>query len=714
MQILISIIFIIYSNTTLAVTSDLTCSKKGLDVFFINGVLIDDKAFKDEFSVQAEAFFDKLDMNRVDLNRSYPPETIKKHNHTEGILRDIAESYFLYLARDESKQKLPLKTTLRLLLMSLMNKNAKLDEYCSLNKALEVCEELKKIIYDKQNSQAAADLGVFKDEAYKSLIERGRKLIFITHSGGNLMADRVRDFIRLQLPPEYYGLTGHVSLARPYFTLHENVETIVFEEDGVIESLRIAGQNTPAGNVSLQEKCDNFRFLPWFNHGFDCYLGNNPVQQSLYDIPGLVPSVEIAKAAVYKVASRLANNDENCCNKGNGKVWINDDNTIGGFLSGEVKVESGKVTILKGAQICGSGTINATNDPTKHVFGEQVVINGKINFNSKFKINGTTKSSTSSILITEEGTDVQMFNVNLNGELYFKKPAVTAPNIDPWIISATVTGKNEIIGPVRITQSNFLKDLKISSSFMPLVIQNLKMNSAGSLNLTNNRNDQSTTLNDITVEAPLNVSSKLIELSGAKFYGSTTASAPENVRLSGEYRGTSVLSAGNFVSLNGKFKSISGSCDDRIFLQGQISDSLKISDCDFITGGVTSNGPLDMRGSYNLGVSFLGGGTIIGSKSSVNNLTANVSGTTNITAPNGFRMGGGFGGSQYIVIGNVSYTSSATCESGLFVDGPYSGDISASLNSSANTSYCSGALNECNTWGTCESKLGLPKKPKTI
>lgn len=712
MQILIFAMCLLLRVEVFAALSDLTCSKNGLDIFFINGVLIDDKAFRKDFTPQADTFFTEIvkQKNRLDLHPS-SIESIIKHNNTEGLLRDIAESYFLYLMRNESKEKLPLKTTLRLLLMSLMNKNAQLDEYCSLNKALDICKELKKIIYDKQNYQTIADLGLFKDEAYKSLVERKRKLIFVTHSGGNLMADRVRDFILNELPPEYYPLTGHVSLARPYFTQHKNVETIVFEEDGVIESLRLAGQNTPPGNVSLQTRCDNFRFLPWFNHGFDCYLGNNLVQQNLYDIPRIVQSVEIVKAAVYKVASNLANNDENCCNKSpKGKVWINDDTSIGGFISEKIKIESGKVTINKGAQLCGTGSINATSDSSKHIFGEQVIINGQINLNSKFKVLGTTSISSSSVLTTDAGTDVQLNNLTLNGSLRFKKPAENVSQIDPWIIGATVNGTNEITGPVRITQSTFLKDMRISSKNVPLLIQNLKITGAGSLNLTENKNDQYTSISNIIVEAPLVVSGSNVNITGIKNYGSTTVTASESVGLSGEFRGTSSVTSGTYIGLSGKFNSVSGSCDKHIFLQGQLLDSLKFGDCDHINGSLTSNAPIELKGSYNISSELIGGGSVVGSKSPENYLAGIVSGTTNINAPNGFSLSG-WGLTNYIVEGSVSYTSSATCISYLSTLGNYVGDISVSLSSDANTSYCANSYSpSCVTWGSCSRKESQMKK----
>lgn len=461
------IVFILclINNSALASLTDLSCSQNGTKVLFINGVFIDDKAFA-SFKIDAENFFGKLDYTQIDINNKELLIPDYRHNQSEGKLRDIAEAYFLYLIRDETKEEMPLELALKLLTASLINDNIQLDDLCKSNNTRETCKEIKKIILNNEKNQTMMDLGAFKDVAFEALVTNKQKLIFVTHSGGNLMADRVRDYVKLNLPKEYYDLTGHVSLARPYNTQHKNVETLVFDQDGVIASLRIAGQNTPDGNVDLIEPCDTFRFLPWFNHGFDCYLGDHKVKQTAYDLPDESPSVDVVKAAIYKVASNLGNNDYSCCKKKPGKFRRNADGSPGGFVSNDLKITTGDIFVQAGAKICATGEILATNDPTKHFFGASVKLNGKFFSDSQFEISGNQViSSETSEIISKLGStkSFTLKNSEIDGKLELKtNSSVVHPN--PIRLSGNFYGSNILNGNISITYVN-LRNAILTGNF---------------------------------------------------------------------------------------------------------------------------------------------------------------------------------------------------------------------------------------------------------
>lgn len=73
--------------------SDLTCSKGGTYIVFINGVNVDDLKFR-EFRKNVEAFALRLELRKVDnKNMSFGAF----HNSSVNLLVDVGETYFEFL-----------------------------------------------------------------------------------------------------------------------------------------------------------------------------------------------------------------------------------------------------------------------------------------------------------------------------------------------------------------------------------------------------------------------------------------------------------------------------------------------------------------------------------------------------------------------------------------------------------------------------------------
>lgn len=732
------IILILISARVYANISHLTCSKNGTNLIYINGVDINNWEHTKFESLATGLSSDLLPRN-IDAKDDF--FVTVPHNRSEGLLRDIAESFFLFANRG-SKTKLSNKVgysaskkIIKFLVAGLMSDRGKLEYLCNpyikrdsngelINKICltdpvpqdpnapitekNICCSIDKIKMEAQKSVAFEDLGKFRTIVVEKL-KNDQKVILVTHSAGAMFADRIKDYVK-RYYPQYSDYLGTLAIARPFRSNHkENEYFLNSQKDPVLNQINETGINeTPAPNLFFKTNCDIEVPFPvdYRNHDFSCYLSEaalSPGVPLLFNTPNPTSRYYI-KDYIYRVASDLGNNDVACCNKAAGKIWINNGDVNGGFISKNIEI-SGKVMIESGAQLCGSGVITASNDPTKHVFQKDVIINGKLDLNSSFSFSGNTQTSENSKLVSEPGVSFLLLNTNVTGEINFKPSASSTVGNYQNIIGGTIAGQNKLMGPVTLSGSNVFKDVDVYTMYRPLTLTNFAMNGMGSLKLTNKRQDAPTTIQNVVLEAPLAVSSSLLDLNGSKILGATSVISPDIVQIPGvEFRGTTSISSGSSITLSGKFKNFSGSCDNYIHLLGSnITDSLQISNCDYLTGYVNSNGPLTLEGTYNISAQLLGGGSLVGSKSQVNNVAAYVTGTTNVSAPSRFDMKGGFGFSQYIVNGNVNYVSSSPCGAQLLVEGPYNGDISATLSGNSTTSYCSGSSQQCTTYGTCGS-----------
>lgn len=241
--------------------------------------------------------------------------------------------------------------------MLCFNKKILASQACRSDDRLkEICGELEKIKAEKQASATFQDLGKLRKRVTE-VLQSNQKIIFVTHSAGAMFADRARDSIITYLP-SYKDYTSHLAIARPLKSTHINKYDVIFDKDPLISFLREEGLPVPDTNVTLLGSCGEEIYD---NHNFSCYLSNQSVSADLtIHEPDQPKAIDVIKDGIYKVASFLGNNDKGCCEKGQGKIWLNWGNDNGGFVGKSMDV-SGNIVIHEGVSLCGNGKIEGSS-----------------------------------------------------------------------------------------------------------------------------------------------------------------------------------------------------------------------------------------------------------------------------------------------------------------------------------------------------------------
>lgn len=399
--------FIFYSLNTFATLSHLSCSKNGTHIMFINGVNVGNFEHS-EFSTEASAFFVSLDKSFVDsknnLTASIP------HNRSEGLLKDTAETFYLYAYRQKNKNIDPeppsytaVKEISQVLVAGLMTRKDKLNHLCGkylkrdengdlLNDICknspglpkfdqdvsikDACCAIGEIMIQGQSSVTFEDLGAMRASVLEKL-QSNQKVILVTHSAGSMFADRIRDFIN-QYYPKYKNLIGTLSLARPFRSNHkERSYFLNSNKDPILKKLRSTElRETPIPNLIFSKNCDAVIPFPadYRNHEFSCYLTKTNVTGGKLLFNTSVPTSNYyIKDFIYRIASEFENNDENCCNKAKGKVWRDDwycnngypDLCQTSFVSAKSTLDIKDSSMMNDSFICGKYVIQSQSNDTR-------------------------------------------------------------------------------------------------------------------------------------------------------------------------------------------------------------------------------------------------------------------------------------------------------------------------------------------------------------
>lgn len=467
--------------------SHLTCSKNGTVLFYINGVGLkdDDKSFSSNTNIVTQQVIKSNVDSKSTIISNYMP------NRSEGILKDVSEAYFLYMNSTKISEANPtLKADAYKLFVSYFTSNrVKFKLMCAAKESLrKYCNEIKKIAALKEKSATVKDLRLFTEKTIDFLNEN-RKVIFVTHSSGALFADRIRDVLA-EHPSYKKNMVSHVALARPLSAERtKNRYDIVFNTDSLINYIRKNNLDAPDSNVDLIGDCPNNEPMPLpdtdiivRNHEFSCYIGQNLVEGKQFFPKTNMTALEYVADSIYRVASELGNNDELCCNKSAyGKLWINEDDSLGGFVSDNTKIQY-NVILEPGSQICGKGTIKGRVGSNPSILKNKVKLKGSYDISGYFNIQELLTSENSKITLNTSSTSeskIQKLNlvgnfsvsgrfkfedVTVSGNVSINSPVNTLIDVSGSNIKTVTYGKMNILQGIYMTSSDLVDvDFEVTS-----------------------------------------------------------------------------------------------------------------------------------------------------------------------------------------------------------------------------------------------------------
>lgn len=380
--------FFIFIPKSYSSLSELTCSQNGTYVVFINGVNVNDEGFKDFGSIAA-GFASGIEKNKVD-HTSFEDESLQ--NSSANVLYDAAETYFEFLKSTGISNPSSSEIYLEILMASFTNNFTPVTHACSLLNGI-ICEKAYEILIQSE-IKTVTDIQYIYSKVKRKL-HQDKRVIFISHSGGAVITDRVRDMI-LSRDGDFYNLTSHIALARPFKSVHQKVLNYSFDKDPVLKILRQGSNNVPNSNVQLINDCPGSILLGDFlrNHNFSCYLSNIEVIFS-----GRGSSDEFVKSLIYKQASEFKNNDEKCCNKADGKVWLNSFMSPGGFVASTVNIIGEKLWINDDSSVCGEGEIDVSESNVLSVISNKTKLDGTLKIKGPINFSKVTSSLKSTLKI---------------------------------------------------------------------------------------------------------------------------------------------------------------------------------------------------------------------------------------------------------------------------------------------------------------------------
>jgi hypothetical protein len=165
--------------------SHLTCSATGTKLIFINGVNVDDREYFVNFRDQVTFLFSTIDQNNTDSKATI--EFSVPHNRSESQLRDLAETFFLFMqryqkdSRHNSEPLIPDSKLLNLFVSSLLTTKFKFEYACKNDpdpRIQDICKEIRKIREEGQKSITFEDLGRIR-KIVSDAIAENKKIIFL-------------------------------------------------------------------------------------------------------------------------------------------------------------------------------------------------------------------------------------------------------------------------------------------------------------------------------------------------------------------------------------------------------------------------------------------------------------------------------------------------------------------------------------------------------
>lgn len=375
MQNLIIVWILFLATFAQAKVSHLSCSKSGSYFVFINGININDTAYELLYLPTQRNILNALKSDRTNVDSKGNVDGDVFRNTSEGFLKDLAETYFLWLESQGYSKDIYEKNLAQFVRYFTKGKDfyKKCSEYPQARPACEKILELEL----SQPSTTASDLGKIKASVAEK-IQEGKKIVFVTHSAGSSYADNVRDYLETYFP-DANKVAGLLAVAPSFTSRHPNYYHFTFKSDQLVNFVRfwgdfIPGVDPPKGNYDAQIPCPmwdgekNWQ-IPAGDHDINCYFQDLPVKGSTIILDGskIWPASKMIVDAIQRVASKLPNNDENCCNKAPGKMWRNDELCVTNpevcqtsFIANSTKLFVNNASILNNSQICGNYTVKST------------------------------------------------------------------------------------------------------------------------------------------------------------------------------------------------------------------------------------------------------------------------------------------------------------------------------------------------------------------
>lgn len=632
--------FLICSSIAEAKLSHLTCSANGLHIIFINGVGVDVSQFED-FERQSRVFASELEKSWIDLS-SIPENVTFDAYHNSSFLKpyDGFEAWKLYMEGETTEDGgFFSQDTITKIFNYKITQNAKaLSKTCHTYLFEKHCQKLDEILFFKKTYE---DLAKMKFEVDK-VLSSGKKILFVSHSAGALFVDNIRDYIK-RVWSDKYLQTSHLALARPLETQHINQYHLTFEDDQLTERLRfipLVGGKVPPANLDKTQKCIDPKDPDdiFSNHSYiNCYLGQltsqNTADSPILNEPAEMPARSHVKNAIYRVASYLTNNDKNCCDGKNGKVWLNGV-TPGGFVSEKIRITGGEIFVSRMAQLCGFGEIKGSQNSNNYEFHSGTKIEGEVFIDSKFYIQNLKTLPNSKLSIISGPTkNFSSQNFTLHGELDWKNNLSTSLGYTS-LSNLNLYGKNKVTGDVSFGGGSYYNvTLESPSALLTVggssnkIDTKLKISYLGTVNARFLEND---IVGDFELFGSTN-----LQVTNNQFLGSMTLKSPDIEIYSSEIRNSSTIQTGKRIIMSkASLGPTQVQCTDTFSSSGNTT-ALTLDNCEVVSIGLGSNigGPVSGEGSLYLHGEFANGGTILASSGQSVSIQGTVGGSFNITAP---------------------------------------------------------------------------------
>lgn len=430
-----------------------TCSEVGLKILYINGVLTDyDMAFATA-SVSIPRMLDssktKLDHKKVSVDFVHNYSTVKWENkESEGGYLDYWECIHLK-ARELTSRSVAgfVSSVFGFVPNSIINEEA----------GTEIASQIQAHLNDYSPSAAVVGPEAviaekeLRTKTFNALVS-GYKVLHLAHSQGGFIASSVASRViggvgGFESFKEYYAAVflGTPISYLPFSNEKEKFLYLSAKQDLIARGLNIAG-NALSPNMDVPELGNNLSDISIEGHSIDnTYLSNIRIGKIAgIEKPGMNHTFDLIKRAV----STLDNNDENCCNKRDGKLWVNESGCEGsqttcqgGFLEKTVKLNldsEDELQLSKDSVVCGDVKIETDRSNVKI---EDSRINGPANIIGdvelkKVYLDATDNSSLEDVA-NFDGTNDKIL-------IDFTSSTYSQPNI---------LGRPQITGPVEIYSS---------------------------------------------------------------------------------------------------------------------------------------------------------------------------------------------------------------------------------------------------------------------
>lgn len=452
----------------------LSCSKNGSMIFFINGVNVSE-VDKISNKILYDRFFERMTKDRIDQKLDVDSKFL--YNQSEGLLLDAYETYKLSLEHSTT----PKKTKVRMFLDMISGDLPDFLQTCRSHEGNQKCDSIFSHYYKGQASLAETDLRVMMARVLRAAKDN-KKLIFVTHSGGTIFADAIRRHLKTYYP-QYYKLSSHFSMSRPFKTDLNKTFNATFDQDEIGKFLRYSFPAlAPSANIVMYQKCKgNVTEAP--NHIQTCYFEDaiqlsflNTSDRPLFNQSFPIRAIDYMLDSVYRVATFIPGNDEKCCPTIPGGPWRNEHlcqsgspNCLSGFVADSVEYSKKENIEIVKSYICGPYKLHPGNNKIQ-MYGSYLHGQGEINkgniSDSIFKEDSITSFSGYAIGNSELSgrnviqDDVYIFNSQLNGNNIIKGHTEFSRST----LSSDLLNPSSFDGSIGISDSHLEGNFNVSGS----------------------------------------------------------------------------------------------------------------------------------------------------------------------------------------------------------------------------------------------------------